>query len=131
MTGVSRTGGRPDLNSTVNLIGGFPLHRGGKGKGGDSALLRITGIIVPIILDYALQVCMSQTEKNKQETSELFCTENIFTFANSSLQLRSTVAVQLRRQGSHLHVRNCRRTLEISLISQSTECLKRVALQWC
>ena len=89
MTGVSRTGGRPDLNSTVNLIGGFPLHRGGKGKGGDSALLRITGIIVPIILDYALQVCMSQTEKNKQETSELFCTENIFTFANSSLQLRS------------------------------------------
>ena len=71
MTGVSRTGGRTDLNSTVNLIGGFPLHRGGKGKGGDSALLRITGIIVPIILDYyALQVCMSQTEKNKQETSE-------------------------------------------------------------
>ena len=80
MTGVSRTGGRPDLNSTVNLIGGFPLPRGGKGKGGDSALLRITGITVPIILDYALQVCMSQTEKNKQETSELFCTENIFTF---------------------------------------------------
>ena len=45
----------------------------------DSALLRITGIIVPISLDYALQVCMSQTEKNRQKTSELFCTENIFT----------------------------------------------------
>ena len=69
---------------------GLPLtQRGKRGRGGDSALLRITGIIVPIILDYALQVCMSQTEKNKQETSELFCTENIFTFANSSLQLRS------------------------------------------
>jgi len=106
----------------VNLIGPSPLP-GGEGEGGDSALLRITGIIVPIILDYAWQECMSMTRNKAREAGEIFeCQPKIFYHALQVTTPKSQLLLLVKAGRVSLLVKTVK--LKNLLFSNSTKWLK-------